>query len=141
MTQYLDEHPGGGEVMLSVAGKDATNDFEARAHATPTPTRFPRPVPRSLLLSCGPLLTRAALVRSQDVGHSSHARSMLAKYELGAFAGGESARPARKAVSADASSSAGAGLAKLLQFLLPLLVVLLAVAAFSLKADPASAAK
>jgi len=96
VTEYLDEHPGGGEVMLSVAGKDATNDFE-------------------------------------DVGHSSHARSMLAKYMLADFAGGESSRPARKVIAADASSSAGAGLAKLLQILLPFIAVLLAVAAFALK--------
>ncbi len=64
---------------------------------------------------------------------------MLAKYLLGEFAGGESARPARKVVSADASSSAGAGLAKLLQLLLPLLVVLAAVAAFSINARGAAA--
>ena len=69
----------------------------------------------------------------QDVGHSSHARSMLAKYLIGSFAGGESARPARKVVTADGSSSYGAGMTKLLQLLLPLLVILLAVAAFSLQ--------
>jgi cytochrome b involved in lipid metabolism len=33
VTEYLDEHPGGGEVMLSVAGKDATNDFEDVGHS------------------------------------------------------------------------------------------------------------
>ena len=74
------------------------------------------------------------------MGHSSHAREILKKYALGTFAGGKSARPARKVVSADASSSSGAGLAKLLQVLLPLLVVLLAVAAFSIKAAPPAAA-
>jgi len=103
VTEYLDEHPGGGEVMLSVAGKDATEDFE-------------------------------------DVGHSNHARSMLAKYELGAFAGGESARPARKTVVADGSGSGGAGLAKLLQLLLPLLVIALALAAYALKPAAEAAA-
>ena len=70
---------------------------------------------------------------AQDVGHSSHARSVLAKYLIGSFAGGESARPARKVVTADGSSSYGAGMTKLLQLLLPLLVILLAVAAFSLQ--------
>jgi cytochrome b involved in lipid metabolism len=95
VTEYLDEHPGGGEVMLSVAGKDATNDFE-------------------------------------DVGHSGHARSMLAKYEIGGFAGGESSRPARKVVSAGDSNS-GLGLLRLAQLLLPLLAVLLAVAAYAIR--------
>ena len=98
VTEYLDEHPGGGEVMLSVAGKDATNDFE-------------------------------------DVGHSTHARSMLDKYIVGAFSGGESSRPARKVISSDASSSAGAGLLRLLQFLLPLVAIGLAVLAYSLKKE------
>jgi cytochrome b5 len=96
VTDYLDEHPGGGEVMLSVAGKDATNDFE-------------------------------------DVGHSTHARSMLDKYIVGEFTGGESSRPARKVISKDASSSAGAGALRLLQFLLPLIAVALAIAAYMLK--------
>lgn len=95
VTEYLDEHPGGGEVMLSVAGKDATNDFE-------------------------------------DVGHSSHARSLLNKYLIGDFAGGESSRPARKVVTAEAGA-AGAVTARLMQLLLPVLVVLLALAAFALK--------
>ena len=30
VTPFMDDHPGGGEIMLSAAGKDATNDFEAR---------------------------------------------------------------------------------------------------------------
>ena len=67
------------------------------------------------------------------MGHSDHAKSLLKKYEIGTFAGGESARPARKVVVADGNSSSGASLMKLLQFLLPLLVILLAVAAFSLQ--------
>jgi hypothetical protein len=58
---------------------------------------------------------------------------MLAKYEIGAFAGGESARPVRKVVTADGSSSYGSGVTKLLQLLLPLLVILLAVLAFNME--------
>jgi len=121
VTEYLDEHPGGGEVMLSSAGKDATADFEARHQRAPLHCAAGRP---SHALPPAP---------PQDVGHSSHARSMLAKYEIGAFAGGESARPVRKVVTADGSSSYGAGMTKLLQLLLPLLVILLAVAAFSMQ--------
>ena len=96
MTDYLDEHPGGGEVMLSVAGKDATNDFE-------------------------------------DVGHSKHARDMLSKYIVGTFSGGESGRPARKVISADQSSSAGAALIRVLQLLMPIIAVALALLAYAVK--------
>jgi hypothetical protein len=60
---------------------------------------------------------------------------MLAKYEIGTFAGGESARPVRKVVTADGSSSYGAGTTKLLQLLLPLLVILLAIIAFNMAPD------
>ena len=82
--------------MLSVAGKDATNDFE-------------------------------------DVGHSTQARKTLDKYLIGDFAGGESARPARKQVTAGTGANSGAAAAKLMQILLPFLVVLLAVLAFAIK--------
>lgn len=34
MTSYLDDHPGGAEVMLEVAGEDATNMFEDIGHST-----------------------------------------------------------------------------------------------------------
>jgi len=103
VTEYLDEHPGGGEVMLSVAGKDATNDYE-------------------------------------DVGHSSHARKVLEKYLLGDFAGGESARPARKMVAVAQGSNSGAATAKLLQILLPFVVILLAVLAFAIRPAAQTAA-
>lgn len=31
VTPFFEEHPGGGETMLQSAGKDATDDFEARS--------------------------------------------------------------------------------------------------------------
>eukprot|EP00250_Pteridium_aquilinum_P002083 c12286_g1_i1 orf=621-1028(-) len=34
VTRFLDEHPGGDEVLLSATGKDATNDFEDVGHST-----------------------------------------------------------------------------------------------------------
>lgn len=34
VTQYLDEHPGGGDLILAVGGKDATADFEDAGHTT-----------------------------------------------------------------------------------------------------------
>ncbi|KAJ1385462.1 Cytochrome b5-like heme/steroid binding domain [Sesbania bispinosa] len=33
VTKFLEEHPGGEEVILEVAGKDATKEFEAVGHS------------------------------------------------------------------------------------------------------------
>jgi cytochrome b involved in lipid metabolism len=33
LTKFLNEHPGGGEVLKASSGKDATQDFEDTAHS------------------------------------------------------------------------------------------------------------
>lgn len=33
MTEFLEDHPGGDEVILSATGKDATDDFEDVGHS------------------------------------------------------------------------------------------------------------
>ncbi|KAL5987898.1 Cytochrome b5 isoform A [Asimina triloba] len=33
VTDYLDEHPGGDDVLLNAAGKDATEEFEDAGHS------------------------------------------------------------------------------------------------------------
>ncbi|KAF1869272.1 hypothetical protein Lal_00020949 [Lupinus albus] len=33
VTQYLDDHPGGDDVILAATGKDATDDFEDAGHS------------------------------------------------------------------------------------------------------------
>jgi|EP00670_Eutreptiella_braarudii_P006529 cytochrome b involved in lipid metabolism len=33
VTKYLDEHPGGSEIMVDAAGKDATEDFKDIGHS------------------------------------------------------------------------------------------------------------
>ncbi|KAF5181214.1 Cytochrome b5 [Thalictrum thalictroides] len=33
VTKFLDDHPGGDEVLLSATGKDATDDFEDVGHS------------------------------------------------------------------------------------------------------------
>ena len=33
MSKYLEDHPGGPEIILDVAGKDATEDFEDTGHS------------------------------------------------------------------------------------------------------------
>lgn len=34
MTKFLEDHPGGDEVLLSATGKDATDDFEDVGHSS-----------------------------------------------------------------------------------------------------------
>ncbi|XP_031481244.1 cytochrome b5-like isoform X2 [Nymphaea colorata] len=34
VTQFLDDHPGGDDVLLSATGKDATDDFEDVGHSS-----------------------------------------------------------------------------------------------------------
>ncbi|KAJ7514863.1 hypothetical protein O6H91_23G063500 [Diphasiastrum complanatum] len=34
VTRFLEDHPGGDEVLLSATGKDATDDFEDVGHST-----------------------------------------------------------------------------------------------------------
>ncbi|KAK6940534.1 Cytochrome b5-like heme/steroid binding domain [Dillenia turbinata] len=34
VTKFLDDHPGGDEVLISATGKDATDDFEDVGHST-----------------------------------------------------------------------------------------------------------
>lgn len=50
MTKFLEEHPGGEEVLLESAGKDATKDFS-------------------------------------DIGHSTAAKNLLLKYQIGYLQG------------------------------------------------------
>eukprot|EP01121_Diplochlamys_sp_Union-15-3_P015491 TRINITY_DN5132_c0_g1_i1.p1 TRINITY_DN5132_c0_g1~~TRINITY_DN5132_c0_g1_i1.p1 ORF type:complete len:149 (+),score=32.26 TRINITY_DN5132_c0_g1_i1:60-449(+) len=33
VTKFLDEHPGGSEILMNVAGKDATTDFKNIGHS------------------------------------------------------------------------------------------------------------
>lgn len=40
VSSYLDDHPGGAEVMLEVAGQDATNMFEDIGHSTDARTEM-----------------------------------------------------------------------------------------------------
>ncbi|KAL6508277.1 Cytochrome b5 isoform E [Orobanche hederae] len=92
VTPFMDDHPGGDEVLLSATGKDATNDFE-------------------------------------DVGHSDSAREMLDKYYIGEM--DTSTIPSKRSFvppqqaqyNPDKTSDF---VVKILQFLVPLLVLGLA---------------
>ncbi len=85
ITTFLDEHPGGSDVVLNASGKDATSEYD-------------------------------------DVGHSNTANKMMKEYFIGEYEGGESAPEG----SAQANASPGA-FQTLMQFLLPLAIILLAL--------------
>nr|ANQ46486.1 cytochrome b5 [Santalum album] len=94
LTPFMDDHPGGDEVLLSATGKDATNDFE-------------------------------------DVGHSDNAREMMDKYYIGEIDPSSVplkrtyVRPNDAAYNPDKTSEF---VIKILQFLVPLLILGLALA-------------
>ncbi|KAF7147379.1 hypothetical protein RHSIM_Rhsim03G0212700 [Rhododendron simsii] len=92
VTPFMDDHPGGDEVLLSATGKDATDDFE-------------------------------------DVGHSDSAREMMDKYYIGNIDTSTVPRrrtyipPQQAAYNPDKTSEF---MIKILQFLVPLLILGLA---------------
>ncbi|KAJ4955763.1 hypothetical protein NE237_012546 [Protea cynaroides] len=94
VTSFMDDHPGGGEVLLSSTGKDATNDFE-------------------------------------DVGHSDSARELMEKYYIGEI---DSATiPKKRAYIPPQQAPYNPDktpefVIKILQFLVPLLILGLALA-------------
>ncbi|XP_073311145.1 cytochrome b5 [Primulina huaijiensis] len=94
VTPFMDDHPGGDEVLLSATGKDATNDFE-------------------------------------DVGHSDSAREMMDKYYIGEV--DMSTIPLKHAYVPPTQApynpdKTSEFVIKILQFLVPLLILGLAFA-------------
>ncbi|KZV30300.1 cytochrome b5 [Dorcoceras hygrometricum] len=93
VTKFLDDHPGGDDVLLTATGKDATDDFE-------------------------------------DVGHSSSARSMMDEFFVGeidstTIPSKTQNNPPPRQTQADQDKSSDFVI-KLLQFLVPLLILGLA---------------
>ncbi|KAL0418021.1 UNVERIFIED_CONTAM: cytochrome [Sesamum radiatum] len=93
VTKFLDDHPGGDDVLVTATGKDATDDFE-------------------------------------DVGHSATARAMLEEYYVGDI--NSSSIPAKTTsaspMQTQKNEDAGSGfIIKLLQFLVPLIILGVAV--------------
>ncbi|CAH2044721.1 unnamed protein product [Thlaspi arvense] len=105
VTKFLDDHPGGDEVILTSTGKDATDDFE-------------------------------------DVGHSSTAKAMLDEYYVGDV---DTATvpiktkfvPPPKQVESSQNKSSDFVI-KILQFLVPLLILGLALGIRSYTKTPSS---
>ncbi|KAG2712008.1 hypothetical protein I3760_04G104800 [Carya illinoinensis] len=93
VTKFLDDHPGGEDVLLSATGKDATDDFE-------------------------------------DVGHSSSARAIMEEFYVGDI--DSSTIPAKVKYTPPKQphynqDKTAEFIIKLLQFLVPLLILGLAV--------------
>ncbi|XP_042511621.1 cytochrome b5-like [Macadamia integrifolia] len=94
VTSFMDDHPGGSEVLLSSTGKDATNDFE-------------------------------------DVGHSDSAREMMEKYFIGEIDTSTVPQKRRYIPPQEAGYNPDKTpefVIKILQFLVPLLILGLAIA-------------
>ncbi|PIN16543.1 Cytochrome b5 [Handroanthus impetiginosus] len=94
VSQFMEEHPGGEEVMLAATAKDASSDFE-------------------------------------DIGHSDDAREKMGNYCIGQI--DVATVPLKRAhislPQAQYNSSKGPGFViKILQFLLPLVILGLALA-------------
>ncbi|XP_019200321.1 PREDICTED: cytochrome b5-like [Ipomoea nil] len=94
VTPFMEDHPGGDEVLLSATGKDATNDFE-------------------------------------DVGHSDAAREMMDKYFIGVI--DKATVPLKRTYVPPPQAPYNPDktpefVIKILQFLVPLLILGLAFA-------------
>ncbi|KMZ75304.1 Cytochrome b5 [Zostera marina] len=94
VTAFMDDHPGGDEVLLAATGKDATSDFD-------------------------------------DIGHSNSAKEMVDKYYLGEIDVSsipvklKYVPPQKSSYNPDKSTDF---IIKILQFLVPLLILTLAFA-------------
>ncbi|KAF3909759.1 hypothetical protein AA313_de0210196 [Arthrobotrys entomopaga] len=125
VSKFVDEHPGGEEVLLDVAGTDGTEAFEVTICSTllslslstipafyQTTATWPFPVYVCLhdKLKVGRNFD-AHRMEFADVGHSDEAREILAKYLLGDLKRGPNdpkpAAPSRSANSSSDDSSSG----------------------------------
>uniref|UniRef100_A0A0K8SQB1 Cytochrome b5 n=1 Tax=Lygus hesperus TaxID=30085 RepID=A0A0K8SQB1_LYGHE len=113
LTDFLEEHPGGEEVLMSLAGGDGTECFEDVGHSFDAINLCKKY--RIGVLSDHPggeevLLEQAGRDASEafeDVGHSSDAREMMEKYKIGELAEEDRVKTDRKpqAWGSDPSSS------------------------------------
>ncbi|CAI9274173.1 unnamed protein product [Lactuca saligna] len=105
VTPFMEDHPGGDEVLLAATGKDATSDFE-------------------------------------DVGHSDDARGMMDKYYIGEI--DRSTVPLKRVFIGKERNynpdDTSAVIIKILQFLVPLLILALAFAVRSYTKDNSASA-
>jgi cytochrome b involved in lipid metabolism len=102
VTKFMDEHPGGEEVLKEQHGLDASNAFE-------------------------------------DVGHSSDAREQMKTYEIGQLHPNDSKKPVKPRPFLDnQNSNTGANNfgTSWIKWLVPLVIVIIAIVYFRLVAKP-----
>ncbi|XP_073981538.1 cytochrome b5 isoform X2 [Rhodnius prolixus] len=92
LTNFLEEHPGGEEILMNLAGKDASECFDDIGHSYDAKTLckkfkigvvFNHPGGEEVLLEQA---GRDATEAFEDVGHSTDAREMMSKYKIGELA-------------------------------------------------------
>ncbi|XP_021748340.1 cytochrome b5-like [Chenopodium quinoa] len=106
VTSFLDDHPGGDDVLLTATGKDATEDFE-------------------------------------DIGHSDNARDMLKNYYVGdvdvsTIPSKHKPTKSQPSQATTQTNQSSGFLIKLLQFLLPLVILGLAFGLKNFKKESTS---
>ncbi|XP_014279271.1 cytochrome b5 isoform X1 [Halyomorpha halys] len=133
LTNFLNEHPGGEEVLMNAAGGDGTECFDDIGHSEDAKNlckkfRIGRlsehPGGEEVLLEQA---GRDATEAFEDVGHSSDARDMMKKFKIGEIAEEDRVQTEKKSpwVSSndDAPSTSGNGL---MSWLAPLVLGVLA---------------
>lgn len=109
VTKYLDDHPGGAEVILDVAGQDADEFFEGRfvvLRCFELVVLYRREIHFLVCILIFLLLLIAVLL---DIGHSKEARTELKKYLIGSLKMDEAALAAQKAAEERKASQAAGG--------------------------------
>ncbi|KAK9511466.1 hypothetical protein O3M35_000115 [Rhynocoris fuscipes] len=92
VSKFLDEHPGGEEILMSLAGGDGTECFDDIGHSDDAKALRQRYLIGTLTDHPGGeevLLEQAggdATEAFEDVGHSTDAREMMSKYKIGELA-------------------------------------------------------
>ncbi|MEW5300485.1 MAG: hypothetical protein WDW36_003415 [Sanguina aurantia] len=103
VTDFLEEHPGGYDIILQSTGKDSTQDYD-------------------------------------EIGHSNHAKKILEKYVIGLWEGGDIQPASTLDVSArkpaSTSTQQTSGIMRAIFALLPVLLLIIAVALNVMSSHP-----
>eukprot|EP01013_Petalomonas_cantuscygni_P021667 TRINITY_DN4112_c0_g1_i1.p1 TRINITY_DN4112_c0_g1~~TRINITY_DN4112_c0_g1_i1.p1 ORF type:complete len:158 (+),score=22.88 TRINITY_DN4112_c0_g1_i1:63-476(+) len=87
VTAFLEDHPGGADVMLDQAGKDATEEFDAIGHTESAKALLPKYyVGEAEVDTSRPVKKPAAAAASGGGGGSSGIKMMIAIAVLGLVA-------------------------------------------------------
>uniref|UniRef100_A0A1B6MID0 Cytochrome b5 heme-binding domain-containing protein n=1 Tax=Graphocephala atropunctata TaxID=36148 RepID=A0A1B6MID0_9HEMI len=136
LTDFLDEHPGGNEVLLGLAGQDGSKCFDEVGHSDEAKTLCKKfcigsvkthPGGEEVLLE---QVGKDATEAFEDVGHSSDARDMMKKYQVGVLHESEKSSKEEKETQSIPRVDAGDGDSSWKSWLLPIAVGVLATIAY-----------